>query len=293
MGALAVGRVGRLAGTAAALVLLLGASACGERSEPTGATVSFYPVTVTGADDRPLEIKGPARRIAVLDPALLSLLDALGARQQVVGVPVSPNGTLLVQQLRRQKPDLIVAPSSAGDVELSHAAAATHAPVYVAPGDSLREVEQGMLELGLLTGTPVTARRLVHRIEAMRRLVDSRLDGAPPVSVFFDTGLFTPAPDQSLTGDLIREARGRNVAGQLMGPIEADDLLHLNPRVYLTSSDSGTTLRDLRQNRQTRKLRAVRSGRFGVVDPALLEPGPRVGAGLLAIARLLHPDAFR
>jgi iron complex transport system substrate-binding protein len=290
MGALAVGRVAVLP---VALAVLILATACGERSEPTAPTIHFYPVTVTGAAGRPLTVKQPARRIAVLDPSLLEVLDALGVRRHVAGTPVESNGTIDIPALKRLRPDLIVAPPSADDVQLSRAAAVARAPVYVAPGNSLREVEQAITELGLITAEPVQARRLVHRIEIKRRFVDDRLDGAPPVSVFFDTGLFTPISDQSLVGDLIREARGHNVTGETTGPVEPAELLSLDPRFYLTTTDSGTTLRDLKRSAQTRKLRAVRMGGFGVLDAGLLEPGPRIGDGLIAIARLLHPDAFR
>ena len=290
MGALAVGRVAVLPVAVAVLIL---ATACGERSEPTAPDVHFYPVTVTDAVGRPLTVKQPARRIAVLDSSLLEILDALGVRRNVAGTPVEPNGTIDIPALKRLRPDLIVAPPSADEVQLSRAAAAARAPVYVAPGNSLREVEQAITELGLLTGTPVQARQLVHRIEIKRRFVDDRLDGTPPVSVFFDTGLFTPVSDQSLVGDLIREARGHNVTGETTGPVEPAELLSLDPRFYLTTTDSGTTLRDLKRSAQTRKLRAVRMGGFGVIDARLLEPGPRIGDGLIAIARLLHPDAFR
>ncbi len=287
--------MGRLALAATALALLLAATACGERSEPTGSTVPLYPVTVTSGADRPLVVRQPARRIAVLAPALLQVIDALGARRRVVGTPVEPSGTILLRRLRRMRPDLIVASSSSDEVQLSRAAAQTHAPVYIAPGDSLREVEQAITELGLMTDEPVEARRLVHRIEARKRLVDRRLAEAKDVRVFVDTGFFTTVSDQSLVGDLIREAHGRNVAGQQedAGPVELRELAQLNPRVYIATSDSGTTLRDLRRNARTRKLPAVRRGRFAIVDAALLEPGPRVGDGLVAIARALHPDAFR
>ena len=289
MGLVAVGRVATVFGLLAATVAM---TACGERSEPTGSTVPLYPVTVTGAAGRPLAVHHPARRMAVLDPALLEALDALGARRHVIGLPIEPNGAITVTRLVRLHPDLIVATSSADEVQLSRAAAAAGVPVYVAPGDSLREVEQMITELGLIAGKPVAARRLVHRIETKRRFVNNQLDGAPAAAVFFDTGLFTPASDQSLVGDLVREARGRNVVQQATGPVEPSELLRLDPRFYLTTTDSGTNLRDLRRNPSTRKLRAVRKGGFGIVDAALLAPGPRIGDGLVAIARLLHPDAF-
>jgi ABC-type Fe3+-hydroxamate transport system substrate-binding protein len=71
-----------------------------------------------------------------------------------------------------------------------------------------------------------------------------------------------------------------------------DDLLRLDPQVYLATSDAEVTLKDLRSGR-TRKLRAVRNGRFAIANQALLQAGPRIGDGLMQVARLLHPDAFR
>ena len=113
--------------------------------------------------------------------------------------------------------------------------------------------------------------------------------------MFVDTGFFTTARDQSLIGDVIREAGGRNVAGGAAesGPVDVSELLRLDPDVYMTLSDTSVTLRDLRRNPRTRKLRAVRQGRFVIVDAALLQPGPRIGQGLAAVARELHPHAFR
>jgi iron complex transport system substrate-binding protein len=275
-----------------AAALLLGATACGERSEPTGSTVSLYPLTVQSGD-RPLIVSGPARRIAALDRPTEAILRALGAGGRIVGP--APANRIDLEALQRSHPDLIVASESADERGLSRAAAITHAQVYTAPGDSIEQVERSITQLGLLTNTPVRARVLVRRIERRRRAVDARLANVPPVTVFVDTGFFTTVSDQSLIGDLIREARGTNVAGGAAqaGPVEISDLLQLDPDTYLATSDTGLTLADLRRNPQTRKLRAVREGRFLVANADLLQPGPKIGEGLAEIARLLHPDAFR
>jgi ABC-type Fe3+-hydroxamate transport system substrate-binding protein len=283
--------MGRLALTAAVLVLL-GAAACGERSEPTGTHVRLYPVTVQSGD-RPLVVTSPARRIAVLDEATESIVRALGAGSQIVGP--APTGRIDFTGLRRSHPNLIVATQDANERNLSRAASLTHADVYTAPGDSIHQVERAITQLGLLIGRPVQARALVRRIETQRRAVAARLANVPRVTVFVDTGFYTTVSDQSLVGDLIREAHGTNVAGMSSqaGPIDLADLLQLDPDVYLATSDSMLTLADLRRNPRTRKLRAVRKGRFMVVNIDLLQPGPQIGEGLTRIARLLHPNAFR
>jgi cobalamin transport system substrate-binding protein len=281
--------MGRVA-TLVAVALLLGATACGERKEPTGPDAGLYPVTVT--TERPIVVEAPARRIAVLDASAASILDGLGVGRRVV--LRETDDTIDVRAVRRARPDLIVAAPDANERDLSAAASRTRARVYTTPGDSIRQVERAITQLGLLTGAPVAARRLVQRIENRRRQVADRLAGVADVSVFVDTGFLNTVPDQSLLGDVLREAHGTNIFGANAeaGPVDVGDLLRLDPQVYLATSDAEVTLKDLRSGR-TRKLRAVKNGRFAIANVALLQPGPRIGDGLLQVARLLHPDAFR
>src|SRR5207248_4606165 len=71
-----VGAVAMVRVALVAVLLVLGATACGERSEPTGPNAHLYPVTVqTG--DRPLVVTEPARRIVVLDPDAQAILEGL------------------------------------------------------------------------------------------------------------------------------------------------------------------------------------------------------------------------
>jgi ABC-type Fe3+-hydroxamate transport system substrate-binding protein len=284
--------VGRVAAAAAAAALLLVATACGERSEPTGGRAGLYPVTIT-TGDRPITIGAPAGRIAVLDAPAESIVRGLGAGSRIVFQ--TPETAIDFAALRRAKPDLIVASSAADERGLSRAGSITGAEVYTTPDDSIRQVERAITQLGLLTGTPIQARGLVRTIERKRRAVDLAVGRTTPVTVFVDTGLLTTAPDQSLIGDVIREAGARNVAGSAAeaGPIDPRELARLDPDVYVVTSDTMITLDDLRTNPHTRRLRAVREGHFVVLDSALLAPGLRIGDGLEQAARLLHPDAFR
>jgi ABC-type Fe3+-hydroxamate transport system substrate-binding protein len=283
--------MGRVA-LVASVVLLLGATACGERSEPTGSAVRLYPVTVQSGD-RPLVLARAAERIAVLEPGPASIIRALGGGSRIVVAP--PATHVDFTALRQKRPDLIVATANTNESDLARAASLTHADVYTAPGDSIRQVERAITQLGLLVGQPVRARSLVRRIERQRQTVRRRLAHVPGVSVFVDTGFFTTVSDQSLIGTLVGEAHGRNVVGASppVGPIKPADLLRLDPAVYLATSDSMLTLADLRRNPTIRKVRAVRTGRFEIIGADLLRPGPQVGAGLIQIARLLHPNAFR
>jgi ABC-type Fe3+-hydroxamate transport system substrate-binding protein len=273
-----------------AVLLVLGGTACGERSEPTGADAPLYPVTIqTG--DRPLVVADPARRIAVFDSAAQTILDGLGVGPRIV--LKSSDTPFDFRAVRRARPDLIVASPDTNERDLSRAASVTGASVYTAPGDSIRQVERAITQLGLLTGRPVAARRLVHRIEVSRHEVADRLAHVANVSVFVDVGFLNTVPDQSLIGDVLREAHGTNVIQTPEpGPVDVPDLLQLDPQVYMATSDAEVTLKELRSG-PLRKLRAVKNGRFAVARADLLQPGPRIGDGLVQVARLLHPNAFR
>jgi ABC-type Fe3+-hydroxamate transport system substrate-binding protein len=296
---------------AAALAVAVAAvaSACGERSEPTGATVHLFPVTVHDAAGRAVELTTNPARIAALTPGTTELLAALGAGDRVVGIPAgarrnaAPRAHLVIdkrgrfepEQLRRGRPQLIVASSEVPLASARHVAARLHAPVYVAPATSLRDVETAVTALGLLVDEPIAARRVVSKLETARQRVTARVAGTRLVRTFVDTGFFTTVPNRSLVGDLIRIAHGRNVAGPSPdpGPLEAGELRRLQPSVYIATSQSGTSLSSLRKDPVLKRLAAVRHRRFVTIDSMLLEPGPFAGAGLTAIARALHPSAFR
>ncbi len=249
-----------------------------------GAAAELYPLTVV-ADEQELTIAAPPQRIVVLRGAetIVAALE-LGARVAGNGVAADDAVSL--------RPDLVVAPSTTGDAAQSHAAAGG-APLYVTPDTSVSEVERAITQLGLIVAEPVAARRRVREVEQARRRVARRLQGAPRVTVFVDVGKGAGAGDNTLIGDLVREAGGVNVVGTASaGTFGVDELVRANPRVYIATSDSGTTLRTLRADPRTRKLGAVRRGNVVVVDSRLVAPGARLGQGLEALARAIHPDAF-
>ena len=271
----------------AIVVCALAAVACGERTEPVGPAADFYPLTITTAD-RPLTIPAPAERVVVLDGGAETILDAIGAGDRVVGSSVA------AADVASLRPDLVLAPATADDKTLSKAAG-SGALVYVTPDSSVTEIERAITQLGLIVAEPAAARRRVGDIERQRRRVARQLMGVGLTRVFVDRGGFASASDSSLIGDMIREARGRNVAANVPDdlPLSVRQLRAIDPDVYVTVAPNGPTLKQLRRGPRTRKLKAVRAGRVVTIDERLLSPGPDIGAGLLALARALHPDAFR
>jgi len=293
MGPLAVGRVRAALLTGVALVLLLAGTACGQRSEPTGALVQSFPVTVQGGGDRPTVVRSAPKRIVPVGAGPTAVLEGLGLGKRVVKVNDTLVGLPLVGAIRHAKPDLIVASSDTDPLDLARARSATGAAVYVEPANSLDDVVQAIGEIGLLTGKPVDARRLTARIEAQRQAVTKDVAGTPLVTAFVDTGGFSTISSRSLLGNLLELAHGASVAGTSpeQGPFPLSRLAQVDPAVYLATAGSGRTLHQLREHAALRKMKAVRTGRFSVLPADATVAGPGAGRALEQIARILHPDA--
>lgn len=287
-------------------------SACGERAEPLARDLTPYPVTVRGGGEQPITIRSAPERIVVLDPGSAELLVALGAADRLVGVPaglvppsfytetvpqatpvVPPSGRIDVDAVTRLDPDLVVATAATDPVDVGLVARETGAALYLQPGQSVEDVERAALELGLLVGEPVRARRLVAGLRREIRDVESRVAERMPVRVFVDTGFLITVPERSLVGDLVRRAGGISVAGSEppSGPFKPCRVARLRPEVLLR-------LLEAEGPRRPPSFRGCRGG--GRRAPRQVElradlvnrPGPRVGEALSRIARALHPDAF-
>jgi iron complex transport system substrate-binding protein len=261
--------------------LALTAAACGERPEPVGRSAHAYPVAVEGATGRETVLVDRPERVVALGRRMHELLARLGVRARLAS---SADAV--------QTADLVAAWESDS---LGAARVRGQAPVYIAPDESIRDVERALIDLGLLVNRPLRARRLVQRIEARRRTITAAVRNQPVATAFVDLGFFTTIAGRSLAGDLIRQARGHSVAGPAPdpGPFEVVQLVRVDPDVYIATDNSGTTLTSLRNDPRLRGLRAVRAGRFGTIPLRFLQPGPHVDEGLERIARLLHPNAFR
>jgi iron complex transport system substrate-binding protein len=276
---------------------------CGERTEPVGELPAEYPVAVRGAGDRPTVATKAPERIVALDAGSAELIAALGVGKRLVGVPagvegttaaqvVSPVGRVNVEAVVRLEPDLVVGTPSTDPLDLARAARESGGVAYVQPAESVSEVERGALELGFLLDKAPEARRLVAGIRDDVAKIETRIAGLRVVPVFVDTGFLITVSDHSLPGDLVRRARGRSVAGPNPGPEPFDpcNVMRLGARVVLAASNRNerTPVDEFTSCPNGRRVR------IAAVSPELvLRAGPRIPEALEAVARALHPNAFR
>jgi ABC-type Fe3+-hydroxamate transport system substrate-binding protein len=272
-------------------VLALAAGACGERSEPTGSTVKLFPVSVSPpSGGAAITLRHAPTRVAAVGSSAIATAGALlpGAEKP----QLLEEKTLDSGRLRSFHPEIVI--DSAGDPSVATLRRLAKAPVYTFAASSIRENEEAIVDVGALLGDPLQARRVNADIELRRLEVQRKIETLPRASVFVDTGFYITISTDSLAGEVLSGAGGKSIAGANPGPspVGVGLLRRKNPDFYLATSSSGVSLKDLRKNPRTRGLRAVKEGHFAVIPASYLQPGPAVGDALLAIAKLLHPNAF-
>ena len=298
-------RVYALALVTAALL----AVGCGERAEPLERDLEAYPVAVRGAAEEETSLERRPERIVALTAGAADLLVALGAGDRLVGVPsgwsgagaasaaevVLPSGAVDAEAMSATDPDLIVASPENDDARLAAAEGATGAAVYVQPSNSVEAVARSAVELGLLAGEPVRGRLLARRLRHDVDAVGARVAGRSRVRVFVDTGFLVTVPPDSLVADLVRHAGGDAIGEDVSGlrPLAACRLLALRPDVVLRVLEAGSTAPSPEGTLRRCPGAAPVPRVARVPAEVAAEPGPRIGAAVAAIARALHPDAFR
>ena len=308
-------------GPALVLAISLVLSGCARSSDSTGsgtgATPSpfAFPVTITDDDGVSVRIDAPPQRIVTFAPSATEIVFALGVGDRLVGVSgsyddypaaakdiseiggagefgVEPN----LEKVVSLRPDLFL--TIEGGDQWKERLRALGVDVFTIDSVSLEDTFHDVETVGRLTGTADAAGRLVARMRAEDRRIESKVAGERPVSCFFEVfypPLTTVGPD-TFIADLLRRAGCNSVSANARNDYPAwsvDDLVRKNPQVYLVSSESGGTAAAVAARPGFGAVAAVAQGRVVLVDSDLVSrPGPRIVDGLRELAEALHPEAF-
>ena len=275
-------------------------------------------VTVRDSLDRTVTLAGPARRVVSLNPSATESLFGIGAGDRVAGVTsycTWPAGAVLrprvggytsesisLELLLALKPDLVV---TGGPVHVSirRSLDSLGLGYYVFEPSSVEGTLECLSDLGALTGSAEGAERLIRGLRRDLAAVSARVASIPPaarVRVFWEVynePLMT-CGSQSFLHELITLAGGVNVFAELEHPwaiVSPEEAVRRAPQVILAADDHapGFTAEDLARRPGWGSVPAVRSGRVHLLpaDP-VNRTGPRLGEGVLAIARALYPELF-
>ena len=289
--------------------LLVGACTASQRTSPEG------PVTRELTDDAGRRVSLPAHvnRVISLAPNLTEIVFAVGGGDRLVGrtsycdypaeaKAVAEVGDTLHPSLERiiaLRPQVVLI-STASQLEIFYQQLQSqNIAVFVTDPHDLDGVFRTIEQVGEIVGQKQQAQTLVHKLRERATAVEEAVKGKPPVRVFYQVSakpLHTIGRDAFIT-DLLRRAGGISVTADVPGawPRYSDEsALATKPEAIIlpTGGSMGASNSDVTE--ALAQSPAVLSGRvYKINDDHLARPGPRSLDGLEAMARALHPEAFK
>jgi iron complex transport system substrate-binding protein len=154
--------------------------------------------------------------------------------------------------------------------------------------------------MGSISGHETEAKTLVSDLQARVKVIDAKLAGVsdkPMVYYELDATPFTAGPG-TFVDQLIARAGGTNFGEKMesaWAQISLEQLVLADPdMIVLGDSAYGETPETVAARPGWDKLSAVKNQQVYPFDDNLVSrPGPRLVDGLEALAKLIHPEAFK
>lgn len=250
-------------------------------------------------------------RVISISPSTTEAMFAIGAGASLVGrsryCDTPPDALKLpvvggfsdpdLEAILALRPTLVVGAQGPAGAQFEDKLEQRRIATFFPRTESIAEIEAMITKLGELLDRRDGARAVVADIEAKKRGVEAavRSRGKKRVALLFDVAPIVAAGPGGFPDEMITLAGGDNVvkAGGPYPTIDLERLVALDPEVLLdgasVDAESNTSrVLALADKPGWRDLSAVKSGR--VVPLALdvvLRPGPRIGDGLVAVARAI------
>lgn len=276
------------------------------------------PITVVDGAGRSVTISTAPQRIVSLAPSTTEIAFALGIGNRVVAIdnwsdfpaetknlPKINPMPLNLEQVVSFKPDLVLVAGITNPDDIKKLADLKLTVVVVgAPIVSFDSIAADITLVGKSTGTEAKAKAVTDSIKqkidgvkaktataASKPKVYWELDATDPAKPY------TPGPG-SFLNDLIALAGGANAAANAKSAwaqISAEEVIAANPDlIILSDAFFGITPESVKARKGWNVINAVKNDKvFPIDDNLVSRPGPRIGEGLEAAAKLIHPELFK
>ena len=301
----------RSIGLVAITFLLATSFACTSRPQ----TSPEGPVTRQLTDDAGRRVSLPARvtRVISLAPNLTEIVFAVGAGDKLVArtsyCDFPPEAKALpevgdtlhpsLERIIALKPQVVLISTSSQLEVFTQQLQNQNIAVFVTDPHDLEGVFRSIQQVGEITGVKEKADLLVKKLRERANVVEQGVKGKPPVRVFYQASgepLYTAGHDAFVT-DLMKRAGAISVTADVPGAwpkYSNESALAAKPEAIILPTGGSMGSANAQVTEALRRSPAALQGRvYKINDDYLARPGPRVLDGLEAMARALHPDAFK
>jgi len=269
-----------------------------------------------------LHAQAPAKRVISVVPAVTEMLFAIGAGPQVVAVSSYDDyppqvkslprvGALLdpdVERIISLRPDLVV--SYGSQAELQQQLKGARISVFNYRHAGLQGIFDVLNRLGPAVGRKAEADRLTRDLRAHLDRISTAVKGRPRPRTLLvfgrDRGTLRgiyASGGRGFLHDMLEIAGGTNIFADIdreSVQASSETLLARAPEVILEVRAAGLLMPDEEPGEERKawaqlaSVPAVRTGRIRLLTgDYLVVPGPRVAEATEALARVLHPEAFK
>ncbi|WP_297506606.1 ABC transporter substrate-binding protein [Thermococcus sp.] len=273
---------------------------------------SHYPLEVRDFANRTVTIKTEPRRVVSLAPSITEDLYYLGLLDRVVGITgyedwpeeakkiesVGGYGAYAnLEVIASLKPDLILADSAVFYKEGFLENLEKIAPVVIIDPKGIDEIPRAIELLGKVFGREEKAKEVIEEFNAKVNALREATSGKERPKVFYVVwhDPLTTAGGDTFINDVIFLAGGVNVFNDTKGwpQVSREEVLARNPDVIVLTPHCGLGLEDA--YRLFAGTKAVKTGHVYLIENEndLIHPSPRIVRGIEAMAKLLHPEAFK
>lgn len=301
------------------LAIMIVLAACGNTSKvenspkpqnETSATV--YPYKVKDSQGKETVIEKEPKRIISVAPSITETIYALGKGDELVGrtdyddypeqvKDVQSVGSLTdpnVEKIIELKPDVVIASTHFKDDVAKKLEDLGIKVVVLYDASDFNGAYDTINTLGQIVNAGDKAKNIVDSMKKKIEDVQEKVKGKETPKIYYVVG-FGKDGDYTATGDtfigqMINMAGGDNIAKDASGwKYSLEKIIENNPDYIVISKNYGMKGQFIATDGY-KELSAVKNNKVIEIDDNLINrQGPRLADGVEALAKILHPDAFK
>lgn len=273
---------------------------------------SSYPLKIKDSYNREVIIEKEPQKIISIAPNISEIVFALGKQDKLVGrsdycdypkeiSKIQSIGNITdpsIEKITELKPDLVIA-STHFKKEVIQKLEDLNIKVVVFYGsDSFEGAYDTIQNVGKVLNANEKSKEIVTNMQNKVTEVEKKVKDKGTPSVYYVVGFgqsgdFTAGKD-TFIGKAIEMAGGKNAAGDVTGwKYSIEKLMENNPEIMICSNKYDSRS-GIQKANGYKDLAAVKNNKLYEIDNDLLDrQGPRVADGLEAMAKIIHPEAFK
>lgn len=275
-------------------------------------SITQYPYTVKDSMGKEVIIESEPKRIISAAPSITELIYALGKDKELVGRTdycdypekvkgVESIGSLTdpnIEKIIELKPDIVIASTHFKEDVTKKLEDLGIKVVVLYNTEDFNGAYSTITTLGQIVNARDKAEEVVSSIKEKVENIKKTVEGKDAPKVYYVVG-FGKNGDYTATGDtfiaqMLEMAGGQNIAKDAAGwSYSLEKIIENDPEYIIISKNYGMK-DEFMSTEGYKELSAVKNNKVIEIDNNLIDrQGPRLGEGLEALARILHPDLFK